>query len=131
VNDWHLSWLREADYRSRALNIGVSAAVTDVNRQVVAGRKSFSIHPAQFYIGLQGPPGFDAPALEVKLHAEWLVCKDVCIPEGGDFALLALDTGTHLLEVRRRIVRAEHEQHDADGGTDSKAKVPGLAFELL
>jgi thiol:disulfide interchange protein DsbD len=21
------------------------------------------------------------------LHAEWLVCKDVCIPEGGDFAL--------------------------------------------
>lgn len=31
-----------------------------------------------------------APAggsLEVKLRAEWLVCKDVCIPESGDFAL--------------------------------------------
>ena len=25
--------------------------------------------------------------LEVKLRAEWLVCKDVCIPEGGDFVI--------------------------------------------
>jgi thiol:disulfide interchange protein/DsbC/DsbD-like thiol-disulfide interchange protein len=25
--------------------------------------------------------------LEVKLRADWLVCKDVCIPEGGDFVL--------------------------------------------
>ena len=25
--------------------------------------------------------------LDVKLRAEWLVCKDVCIPESGDFAL--------------------------------------------
>lgn len=31
-----------------------------------------------------------APAgdtLDVKLRADWLVCKDVCIPEGGDFVL--------------------------------------------
>ena len=31
-----------------------------------------------------------APAgttLDVKLRAEWLVCKDVCIPESGDFTL--------------------------------------------
>jgi thiol:disulfide interchange protein DsbD len=33
------------------------------------------------------PAGFNAEALDVKLHAEWLVCKDVCIPESGDFAL--------------------------------------------
>ena len=33
------------------------------------------------------PAGFKADALDVKLHAEWLVCKDVCIPESGDFAL--------------------------------------------
>ncbi len=25
--------------------------------------------------------------VDVKLHAEWLVCKDVCIPQSGDFAL--------------------------------------------
>ena len=33
------------------------------------------------------PDDFAAPRLDVKLRADWLVCKDVCIPEGGDFAL--------------------------------------------
>ena len=33
------------------------------------------------------PAGFDGDALDVKLRADWLICKDVCIPEGGDFAL--------------------------------------------
>ena len=33
------------------------------------------------------PAGWQGEALDVKLHAEWLVCKDVCIPESGDFAL--------------------------------------------
>jgi thiol:disulfide interchange protein DsbD len=33
------------------------------------------------------PPDFAADALDVKLRAEWLVCKDVCIPEGGEFVL--------------------------------------------
>ncbi|NWG73766.1 MAG: protein-disulfide reductase, partial [Rubrivivax sp.] len=33
------------------------------------------------------PEGFAAPTLDVRLRADWLVCKDVCIPEGGDFAL--------------------------------------------
>ena len=33
------------------------------------------------------PAGFREATLEVKLRADWLVCKDVCIPQGGDFAL--------------------------------------------
>ena len=33
------------------------------------------------------PAGFKAGTLDVTLRAEWLVCKDVCIPEGGEFAL--------------------------------------------
>ncbi len=33
------------------------------------------------------PAGFEGDALDVKLNAEWLVCKDVCIPEGGEFTL--------------------------------------------
>jgi thiol:disulfide interchange protein DsbD len=33
------------------------------------------------------PPDFKADMLSVKLRAEWLVCKDVCIPEEGEFAL--------------------------------------------
>ncbi len=33
------------------------------------------------------PEGFKADSLEVKLQAEWLVCRDVCIPESGEFSL--------------------------------------------
>jgi thiol:disulfide interchange protein DsbD len=33
------------------------------------------------------PAGTGEGALPVKLRADWLVCKDVCIPEGGDFAI--------------------------------------------
>jgi thiol:disulfide interchange protein DsbD len=33
------------------------------------------------------PAGFAGETLEVKLRADWLVCRDVCIPEGGDFVL--------------------------------------------
>jgi thiol:disulfide interchange protein DsbD len=33
------------------------------------------------------PAGFAGDNLTVALHAEWLVCKDVCIPESGDFKL--------------------------------------------
>ena len=38
-------------------------------------------------VPLTVPAGFKAEALDVQLHAEWLVCKDVCIPESGDFVL--------------------------------------------
>ena len=33
------------------------------------------------------PADFKGSGLDVKLRADWLVCKDVCIPEGGDFTL--------------------------------------------
>jgi thiol:disulfide interchange protein DsbD len=33
------------------------------------------------------PPAFQAESLNVRLRAEWLVCKDVCIPEEGEFAI--------------------------------------------
>ncbi|WP_046113407.1 protein-disulfide reductase DsbD family protein [Aquincola tertiaricarbonis] len=38
-------------------------------------------------VPLTVPAGFAAPTVEVKLHAEWLVCKEVCIPQSGDFTL--------------------------------------------
>jgi DsbC/DsbD-like thiol-disulfide interchange protein/cytochrome c biogenesis protein CcdA len=33
------------------------------------------------------PAGFMAESLDIRLQAEWLVCKDVCIPESGEFSL--------------------------------------------
>lgn len=36
----------------------VEARVTDVDRQEIAGRTSFPVHPAAHYVGLKGPAGF-------------------------------------------------------------------------
>jgi len=33
------------------------------------------------------PAGFKGEQLDVGLHADWLVCKDVCIPQSGEFTL--------------------------------------------
>ena len=33
------------------------------------------------------PPGWQGEQLDVKLQAQWLVCKDVCIPEEGEFSI--------------------------------------------
>lgn len=33
------------------------------------------------------PAGFSGPELKARLKADWLVCKDVCIPESGEFEL--------------------------------------------
>jgi thiol:disulfide interchange protein DsbD len=33
------------------------------------------------------PANFEASELHVQLQAEWLVCRDVCVPESGEFAL--------------------------------------------
>jgi len=38
-------------------------------------------------VKLEIPAGFAAETLPLRLRAEWLVCKDVCIPESGEFAL--------------------------------------------
>jgi thiol:disulfide interchange protein len=43
-------------------------------------------------------PAFTGNALDIKLSAQWLVCKDVCIPQQGEFALsipVQASTATH------------------------------------
>jgi len=31
------------------------------------------------------PADFSGPTLKIDLHAEWLVCKEICLPESGEF----------------------------------------------
>jgi thiol:disulfide interchange protein/DsbC/DsbD-like thiol-disulfide interchange protein len=38
-------------------------------------------------VALNLPAAINTETLDVNLHAEWLVCRDVCIPESGDFVL--------------------------------------------
>ena len=38
-------------------------------------------------VKVQVPAGFDAASLSVQLQADWLVCKEVCLPQTGRFSL--------------------------------------------
>ncbi|NML13794.1 protein-disulfide reductase [Azohydromonas sp. G-1-1-14] len=38
-------------------------------------------------VQIQVPAGFDAASLSVQLQADWLVCKEVCLPQSGRFSL--------------------------------------------
>ena len=71
--------------KDRPRTYTVEASVTDVDRQVVAGRASFPVHPASFYLGVRGPTGFatKGEAFEVSVLArgahdqERVAAKDV------------------------------------------------------
>jgi thiol:disulfide interchange protein len=93
---WHTYWK----------NPGDSGLPTTLQWELPAGVKAAEIDwptPQRLPIGplvnygyegklllpvkLEVPAGFKADTLAVKLHAEWLVCKEVCIPESGEFAV--------------------------------------------
>jgi DsbC/DsbD-like thiol-disulfide interchange protein/cytochrome c biogenesis protein CcdA len=38
-------------------------------------------------VPLEIDPAFEAPQLVLRLRADWLVCKEICIPESGEFSL--------------------------------------------
>ena len=93
---WHTYWK----------NPGDSGLPTTMEWQLPAGVQAGEIEwptPAKLPLGpllnfgyegtlllpvaITVPAGFTGNTLDVKLRADWLVCKDVCIPEGGDFTL--------------------------------------------
>lgn len=94
--EWHTYWK----------NPGDSGLPTTMEWQLPAGATAGEIlwpTPAKLPIGpllnfgydgtvlLPVPvtvsPDFKGQNMDIQLHAEWLVCKDVCIPQSGDFAL--------------------------------------------
>ncbi|MBI5718602.1 MAG: thioredoxin family protein [Burkholderiales bacterium] len=68
-------------------------------------------------VPVQVPAGFSGDSLTVKLRADWLVCKDVCIPEGGDFTL----------QVPARAATAGHAA--AFAAADAATPVPAAGAE--
>jgi thiol:disulfide interchange protein/DsbC/DsbD-like thiol-disulfide interchange protein len=93
---WHTYWK----------NPGDSGLATQLNWTLPAGFAAGDIQwptPQKLPIGplmnygyegdlllpvvVQVPAGFNGSSLPVKLQADWLVCKEVCIPESGEFAI--------------------------------------------
>jgi thiol:disulfide interchange protein DsbD len=47
------------------------------------GYADFAFHPVRVTVSPQAKPGSNT----LKMNAEWLVCKEICIPEFGSFSL--------------------------------------------
>jgi thiol:disulfide interchange protein len=74
------------------------------------------------------PTGFNASTLDIQLRADWLVCKEVCIPEGGDFLLklpAQAATAAHgaLFEATQRAVPTALPQAQASADVRDGALV--------
>jgi len=135
---WHTYWKNPGDSGlPTALSWQLPAGVTAGEIQWPTPHK-LPVGPLMNY-GYEGqlllpvavtvPAGFDADTLDVKLRAEWLVCKDVCIPEGGDFVLklpARAATGGHaaLFDAARAAQPLEL------AGAAATAQVAGQALAL-
>ena len=75
------------------------------------------------------PAGFQGTTLPVRLEAQWLVCKDVCIPESGDFALeLPVKAATVAHAALFDAARAAAPR--SLGGVQSQARVENNALQV-
>jgi thiol:disulfide interchange protein DsbD len=91
-------------------------------------------------VPLSVSPEFKAGNLDVKLAAQWLVCKDVCIPQQGEFALslpVRATTASHAaaFEAARRAAPRDGagttaSAELADGGRLLRVSVAGLPPSL-
>jgi thiol:disulfide interchange protein len=70
------------------------------------------------------PEGFAGETLAVKLRADWLVCKEVCIPESGEFDLALparAATAGHAAEFQAASARQPQDV----AGAQASAKLEG------
>ncbi|MGY4831374.1 protein-disulfide reductase DsbD family protein [Sphaerotilaceae bacterium SBD11-9] len=117
---WHTYWKNPGDSGlptrlSWQLPAGVSAGEIEwpTPQQLPLGPLMNHGYEGQVLlpVTLTLPSGFSAAALDVKLRAEWLVCKDVCIPETGEFSLRLPTTASTAMhgalfeEARARVPR--------------------------
>jgi thiol:disulfide interchange protein DsbD len=77
------------------------------------------------------PAGFAGAKLDVKLRAEWLVCKEVCIPESGEFAI-SLPAQAATAGHAALFAAAAAAQPQPVAGAEAKAVLEGdvLVFDI-
>jgi thiol:disulfide interchange protein len=133
---WHTYWK----------NAGDSGLPTAMSWQLPSGVQTFDIAwptPKQLKLGplmnygyedtvllpvpvsLSGD--FSAPTLAVKLRADWLVCKEVCIPESGEFTLTLLGT-TAVVEHQDKFTAALARVPRVETQAIAKGRVEGQAL---
>jgi thiol:disulfide interchange protein len=105
---WHTYWKNPGDAGAApTLEIeGVTQSAIDwpTPRRVAEGPVMTYAYTDQVLL----PVTVTAQTGAIKAHAQWLVCKDICIPEEGDFAL-TLPVGTPKLSADSQLF-AEHDR---------------------
>ena len=83
-------------------------------------------------VALTLAPGFRETTLQVQLHAEWLVCKDVCIAQSGDFALSIPVGALRPVHLKHAPVfaRARAAMPQAIAGASAVARVDASALAI-
>ncbi len=80
-------------------------------------------------VAVKLPAGWKGEQLDVKLQALWLVCKDVCIPEEGAFAL-SIPARSATAGHGDLFAAAAARQPQAAAGVQGSAEVQGSALVL-
>ncbi|TWI69617.1 thiol:disulfide interchange protein DsbD [Pseudoduganella lurida] len=70
------------------------------------------------------PAGFKGTSLKVGLHAEWLVCKEICLPEAGDYDV-DLPVGAPLVASKALFDATSAATPVAVKGATATARVDG------
>jgi thiol:disulfide interchange protein DsbD len=80
-------------------------------------------------VALAVPRDFRGDTLAVKLRADWLVCKEICIPESGEFTL-QLPVGTPINHHASAFDEANAARPKALSAVTAKARVEGNSLLL-
>jgi thiol:disulfide interchange protein/DsbC/DsbD-like thiol-disulfide interchange protein len=137
---WHTYWL----------NPGDSGQATTLRWELPAGTSAGAIEwptPERLRVGplvnygyegtllLPVPvavaPGFAASSLEVRLQAEWLVCKVQCLPQSGEFRLsvpAGASTASHAEQFERAL--AMKPRPLPDGSVRARVDARALALDV-
>ena len=139
--EWHTYWKNSGDSGQPTemqwtLPVGVQAAETrwPVPKKIWIGSlanygyENTVLLPVPLEISTLFKPDFLKPDLEVKLKAVWLVCKQECIPEEGEFALKIPATSSTALH--KEAFDVAFTAHPQDVKSQAVAKIAGKQLEF-
>ncbi len=139
--EWHTYWKNSGDSGQPTemqwtLPVGVQAIDTrwPVPKKIWIGSlanygyENTVLLPVPLEISTLFKPDFLKPDLEVKLKAVWLVCKQECIPEEGEFALKIPATSSTALH--KAAFDAAFAAHPQDVKSQATAKIAGKQLEF-
>jgi thiol:disulfide interchange protein/DsbC/DsbD-like thiol-disulfide interchange protein len=113
---WHTYWKNPGDAGAAPnLELSLTPGATagpiawPTPRRVVEGSLMTYAYTGDVLLPTTVTPAAGSGGVSVRAHAQWLVCKDICVPEEGDFRL-DLPIGTPAPSAQAPLFAAEARQ---------------------